>query len=35
MVTKKLLKLLVNKRNATGMNEKIGSVGQYVPSEFR
>ena len=33
-VTKKLLKLLVNKRNAIGMNEKIGFIGQYVLSEF-
>ena len=33
-VTKELLKLSVNKRNATDMNKKIGFIGQYVLSEF-
>ena len=32
--TKKLLKILVNKRNASGMNVKIDFIGQYVPTEF-
>ncbi|KAI8123574.1 hypothetical protein CVS40_5886 [Lucilia cuprina] len=33
-VTKKLLKLLVNKKNAVGINKKICFVAKYVPSEF-